>query len=267
MTSIQQIPAVILCGGQGTRLREKTEELPKPMVKIGEKPILWHIMNHYAFFGVNKFILPIGYLGDKIKYYFLNYKASSSDFTLTLGEQASVRFFSKEPALNWQVTCAETGLNAMTGSRIAQVEQYIDADYFFVTYGDGLANVDINKLLEYHLAHGKIGTVTGVHASSRFGKLSIDKATHCVSNFTEKPMEDSLEDYINGGFFVFSKKFFSYLETDDNCVLEKKPLEKLSQDGELMMYPHDGFWRCMDTYRDWAILDELASKKNTPWAI
>jgi glucose-1-phosphate cytidylyltransferase len=265
MSGIEKFVAIILCGGQGTRLREKTEELPKPMVHIGGRPILWHIMSHYALFGIERFVLPLGYLGDKIRSYFLNYKGYSSDFTLTMGEASSLQFYSQESAVNWRVTCAETGLDAMTGSRIARVRKYIDSEYFFVTYGDGLANVDISGLLAYHISHGKIGTVTGVHAPSRFGKITLGSDSQNVETFSEKPMEDTSRDYINGGFFIFSQKFFDYLSTDKSCVLEQTPLERLSRDGQLVMYPHNGFWRCMDTYRDWVVLDEMANQSQCPW--
>jgi len=257
------IKVVILCGGLGTRLREETEFRPKPMVEIGVKPILWHIMKIYAYYGFKDFILCLGYKGEMIREYFYNYQILNNDFTIELSNNSHIKIHSGDQEEGWRVTLADTGETAMTGSRIKRIEKYITGDEFMVTYGDGVANIDIRKLLKFHKSHRKIGTVTGVHPSSRFGELIVDK--NRVIEFSEKPQtKDSL---INGGFFVFNRKIFSYLNAADNCVLEKEPLENLSSDRELMVYIHDGFWQCMDTYRDLELLNNLWRSNRAPWKI
>ena len=254
---------VILCGGLGTRLREETEFIPKPMVEIGGKPILWHIMKIYAYYGFREFILCLGYKGEMIKDYFLNYEEMNDDFTIRLGKPNSIDFHSNHSEDGWKVTLADTGENAMTGSRIKQIEKYIDEEEFMATYGDGLADIDINRLLELHRKQKKISTLTGVHPISRFGEVIEDRGI--VKEFIEKPQLS--EGYINGGFFVFKRKFFDYLTADNNCVLEKGPLEKMVREKELSIYPHDGFWQCMDTYRDHRDLQEIWQKGNVPWKV
>ena len=251
---------IILCGGMGTRLREETEYKPKPLVEIGGKPILWHIMKMYANYGFKEFVLCLGYKGNMIKEYFLNYEMLNSDFTIEL-KSKKIQTHNSISEHDWSVTLANTGESAQTGARIKKVEQHIDSDIFMLTYGDGVANIDISKLIDFHKSHGKIGTVTGVSPVSKFGELSVKMAQ--VLQFNEKPeMNDGL---INGGFFVFNKEFFKYLNNDDGCILEKEPLENLVQDGELMVYKHTGFWHCMDTYRDSLLLNEFWSSKNPPW--
>jgi glucose-1-phosphate cytidylyltransferase len=251
---------VILCGGMGTRLREETEYRPKPMVRIGDKPVLWHIMKTYANYGFNDFIICLGYKGNMIKEYFLNYEMMNNDFTINLGDRSSIKFHNNHRETEWTVTLADTGERTQTGARVNKIKTYID-DTFMLTYGDGVCSVNIKELLEYHRSHGKIGTMTGVHPSSRFGEFSIKD--NQVQQFNEKPQ--TKEGLINGGYFVFNKGFFDYLGKDDNCILEKEPLENLALAGELMVYPHDGFWQCVDTYRELEILNNLWNSENPPW--
>jgi len=254
---------VLLCGGRGTRLREETEYRPKPMVEIGGRPILWHIMKIYAHYGFNDFIVCLGYKGNIIKQYFLNYEAMNNDFTVSLGSQSNIHYHSNHSEINWHITLADTGEESQTGARVKKIEKYIDGDSFMLTYGDGVANIDIKKLVEYHKLHGKIGTMTGVHPSSRFGELIIKK--NKVAVFNEKPQVK--EGLINGGFFVFNKKFFKYLKEDDSCFLEKEPLETLATDGELIVYQHEGFWQCVDTYRELEILNNMWKSSIRPWKV
>lgn len=252
---------IILCGGMGTRLKEETEFKPKPMVEIGGKPILWHIMKIYASHGFKDFVLCLGYKGEIIKHYFLNYEMINSDITVELGS-GNVKIHNSHQEQGWQITLADTGENAMTGARVKRIEKYIDGDLFMLTYGDGVADIDIKKLLEFHKSHGKIGTVTGVHPSSRFGELVVK--SDIVKEFSEKPQIN--EGFINGGFFVFNKKFFGYLKDEDDCTLEREPLEKLASDSELMIYKHKGFWQCMDTYRDMTSLNKIW-RTQSPWKV
>lgn len=254
---------VILCGGRGTRLREETEYRPKPLVEIGGRPILWHIMKIYAHYGFKDFVLCLGYKGNMIKEYFLNYEAMSNDFTIQLGSRDNIQFHSNHQEKDLNVTLVDTGEEAQTGSRVKRIERYIDGDSFMLTYGDGVANVNIKELVRFHKSHGKIGTMTGVHPSSRFGELVIKD--NRVIKFHEKPQVS--EGLINGGFFMFNKTFFSYLREDDNCYLEKEPLDNLTAGGELMVYPHNGFWQCVDTYRELELLNNLWKSPNPPWKI
>lgn len=253
---------VILCGGRGTRLKEETEVRPKPLVEIGGKPILWHIMKIYAYYGFNEFVLCLGYKGRMIKEYFLNYEMMINDLTLKLGSN-DVKAHNQSQERGWIITFVETGEEAQTGARVKRVEKYIGGDLFMLTYGDAVTNIDIKNLLEFHKSHGKIGTIAGVHPSSRFGELVIRDRQ--VVQFAEKPQVK--EGFINGGFFVFNKKFFSYLKSDDNCYLEGEPLENLALDEELMVYPHEGFWQCMDTYRELEILNNLWRSSKPPWKV
>jgi len=253
---------VILCGGKGTRLKEETIIRPKPLVEIGGRPILWHIMKIYAHYGFKDFVLCLGYKGNMIKDYFLNYGIMNADLTLKLGSN-EVKIHNQHQEKDWVITFAETGEESQTGARVKRIEKYIDNDLFMLTYGDGVGNINIKTLLEFHKSHGKIGTVTGVHPASRFGEL-VMKGNR-VMEFSEKPQIK--EGSINGGFFVFNKKFFDYLKDDDNCYLEREPLERLALDKELMVYPHEGFWQCMDTYRELEILDNLWKSQAPPWKV
>ena len=254
---------VILCGGKGTRLREETEFRPKPMVEIGARPILWHIMRLYQHYGHNDFVLCLGYKGVFIKEYFLNYDSMLKDFTLSLRQQGQpdVTFHEHEDSRDFHVTLADTGEETMTGGRLKRVERYIDDDTFMVTYGDGVADVNIERLLAFHRAHGKLATVTAIQPTSRFGLLDIT-AEGTVSRFLEKPR---MQEWINGGYFVFNRRAFEYL--DPECVLEQEPLMKLAADGQLMAYQHHGFWHAMDTYRDTLLLNEIWRQGNAPWAV
>jgi glucose-1-phosphate cytidylyltransferase len=254
---------VILAGGLGTRLREETEYRPKPMVRIGTKPILWHIMKIYDHYGFHDFVICLGYKGSLIKDYFLNYEIMNSDFTVNLGTRGNLILHDDHAERNWNVTLAETGEKSQTGARVKKIEKYIDGDTFMLTYGDAVADIDISRLLAFHRSHGKIGTVTGVHASSRFGELCTDSRQ--VKQFCEK--SESREGFVNGGFFVFNKELFSYLDDTDECTLEKEPLERLAADEELMMHPHEGFWQCCDTYRELELLNAAWNNPNPPWKV
>jgi glucose-1-phosphate cytidylyltransferase len=256
---------VILCGGLGTRLREETEFRPKPMVNIGPRPILWHIMKLYAHYGFKDFVLCLGYKGEMIKEYFYNYEILNNDFTVELGNNRKISIHSNHNEKGWQITLADTGEKAYKGSRLKQIEKYIDGDQFMVTYGDGVANIDINALLAFHRSHGKIATVTGINPVSRFGELKIKG--NMVESFSEKPEEGRDKGLINGGFFVFNTEIFDYLSTDDDCDLETCALENVARDSQLMVYRHNGFWVCMDTIRDVEYLNKLWSKKEAQWKV
>jgi glucose-1-phosphate cytidylyltransferase len=256
------MPVLILCGGLGTRLREETEYRPKPMVEIGGRPILWHIMRIYASQGFKDFVLLTGYRGDQIKHYFLNYEALHRDFTVTLGPGGGIEYHDAEDAHDWRVTIADTGASTMTGARIKRAERYLRGDRFMLTYGDGVADIDLRGLLAAHRRANVLGTVTGVRPPSRYGELEIEGAR--VRQFNEKPQLH--EGLINGGFFVFERGVLNYLSDDPGCVLERGPLEKLAADGQLSVYRHDGFWQSMDTYRDYQLLNQLWDGGQAPWA-
>jgi glucose-1-phosphate cytidylyltransferase len=253
--------AVLLAGGLGTRLREETEYRPKPMVMVGGRPILWHIMKNYAHFDVRDFVVCLGYQGDVIRDYFLNYEARMNDFTVHLGSKHSVEYHDAHGESDWAVTLAETGAETMTGGRIFRIRQFVEGERFVATYGDGLADVPIDELLRFHEAHGKIATVTTVRPLSRFGVMDID-ADGAVSQFREKPQADG---YVNAGFFVFEPEIFDYLDAD--FILEREPLQNLAMDGQLMSYRHDGWWQPMDTYREFQMLNTMWDEGNTPWKL
>lgn len=258
--------AVILCGGQGTRIRDVADDIPKPMILIGNRPILWHIMRLYAHHGIRDFILCLGYKGWLIKEFFLNYRAFSSDITVTLGDSGALQFHSS-PAENWTITLAETGDITQTGGRIWKVRKYLeDCDLICITYGDGVADLDISHLIAFHQRHGRIGTVTGVRPPGRFGVMTTTSEDNLtvVRNFQEKPQTG--QGWINGGFFVFDQRLWQYLNDDTGLILEREPLSQLAQDGQLVMYEHGGFWQPMDTYREWRILNELWSTGQAPWS-
>ena len=251
---------VILCGGLGTRMREETEYRPKPMVEIGGKPILWHIMKIYAHYGFKDFVLCLGYKGEMIKEYFYNYEILNNDFTIELGKH-KVQSHNSHDEFGWKITLINTGEKALKGARLKRIEKYIDSDTFMVTYGDGIANINIPDLLNFHNIHGKIATLTGVKPPSRFGTLSIEG--NSVKSFIEKPQ--AIEGLINGGFFVFNKTLFNYLTDDDLCDLEIGTLDKLAEEKELMVYKHLGEWMCMDTVRDMDYLNKLWSSGKAFW--
>ena len=254
---------VILCGGLGTRLKEETEFKPKPMVEIGGKPILWHIMKTYTHYGFNDFVLCLGYKGELIKEYFLNYEVLNNDFTIKLGHEKKITMHDTSDEGDWSITLASTGRNALKGARLKKIEKYISEDAFMVTYGDGVGNIDITKLIDFHTSHGKMATVTGVRPPSLFGELLVENGK--ALSFSEKPQTST--GLINGGFFVFDKKIFDYLSTDDSCDLERGPLEKLADIGEMMVYVHDGQWACMDTYRDVEYLNKLWESDKAFWKV
>ena len=255
---------VILCGGYGTRLREETEYRPKPMINVGGKPILWHIMKLYVHYGYHDFVLCLGYKGNMIKDYFLHYEFMNNDLTLELGKDNSVSMHNCHDEVGWIITLADTGERTLKGARLKKVEKYIQGDTFMLTYGDGVANVDINKLLDFHRSHGKLATVTGVNPIARFGELKVDGQT--VKSFQEKPqVEDG--GLISGGFFVFSRAVLNYLTTDDACDLEYGALERIAEMGQLMVYVHRGFWYCMDTLRDMETLNRMWGENEAPWKI
>ena len=253
---------VVLCGGLGTRLREETEYRPKPMVEVGGRPILWHIMKSYAHNGFTDFVLCLGYRGNMIKEYFLNYEAMNNDFTIGLGQQSQIRYNALHEEQGFQVTLADTGLNTMTGGRLKRIQKYLDGDTFMLTYGDGLADINMRKLLEFHKSHGKLATVTAVLPPSRYGILQIEKAGK-VDKFLEKPRTES---FASAGFFVLQRGVFDYLGGDD-CIFEQEPLSRLSADGQLMAYQHDGFFYSMDTYREYQYLNDLWGKQEAPWKV
>ena len=257
---------VILCGGKGTRIRDVSETVPKPMLQIGNRPILWHIMKIYSKYGFNDFILCLGYKGHIIKNYFLNYYAMTNDITIDLTSPNSIEFHDNIVPPQWRVTLADTGEETMTGARVAMVLKYLDEDdHFMLTYGDGVANIDIDKLIKYHIGHGKLVTVTGVHPAGRFGELELS-AGNIVTSFAEKPQVS--EGRINGGFFVMQKEFiYRYLSEDEDLVLEKAPLTNCAKDGELVSFNHDGFWQPMDTHREYHILNQLWSEGKAPWKV
>ena len=249
---------IILAGGFGARLSEYTESIPKPMVTVGGKPILWHIMNTYSKFEHKDFYIALGYKSEVIKEYFLNYRTLNSDFTVDLSNGGVLAH--QQDAVDWKVTLVDTGLNSMTGGRVKRMRDFIGDEPFLLTYGDGLANVDIDALVNYHKSHGKMVTVSAVHPGARFGELDINN--NVVTSFKEKPQ--ITQGWINGGYFVMEPKFFDLIE-GDSTILEKEPLEKVAQMGELMSFKHDGFWQCVDTKRDRDSLEEMSQAGNPPW--
>ena len=262
MVSPKEMDVAILCGGLGTRLREETEFKPKPMVEIGGNPILWHIMKYYRHFGSRNFVLCLGYRGDVIRDYFLNYRHNNSDIAVDLRSD-SVETLSNRLAEDWRVVLADTGVETLTGSRIKAGIPYLSGDTFFATYGDGVTDVDLDRLLAHHRNAGKLATVTAVHPSSRYGELAIDG--DLVRSFREKPQV--ADGWINGGFFVFEREAFNTIRPDTNVSLEVGLLEQLANNGELAVYRHDGFWQCMDTYREMLLLNEMWDGGRAPWQI
>jgi glucose-1-phosphate cytidylyltransferase len=253
---------VILCGGLGTRLREETEFRPKPLVDVGGRPILWHIMKIYAHHGCHDFVLCLGYRGDMIKDYFLSYEAMNNDFTICLGRKHQIQYHGDHTEQDFNVTLADTGQETMTGGRVKRVARHIDGDNFLVTYGDGLADVNIRKLLDFHNRHGKLATITSVQPFSRFGILDIaDDGS--VSRFVEKPQTDA---WASAGFFVLNRRVLDYIEGDET-ILEQEPLERLAREGQLMSYRHTGFFYAMDTFREYKALNEIWATGKAPWKV
>jgi glucose-1-phosphate cytidylyltransferase len=252
---------VILCGGKGTRIRDVAEDVPKPMIQIGGRPILWHIMKGLAHHGFTDFILCLGHKSWVIKEYFLNYALAQSDLSVRIGVSPRVQFHGRASLENWTVTLAETGLETMTGGRLKRIEPYIQGDHFLLTYGDGVSDVDLDSLVNFHRQHGNVGTVTAVRAPSRFGEIDLDGTK--VVEFNEKPLLQ--RGRINGGFLVFQRRFLERLPARDDLVLEQEPLMDLARDAQLGAYLHDGFWHCMDSSRDYEYLNRLWASGAAPW--
>jgi len=252
---------VILCGGIGTRLKEETEFRPKPMVKIGNRPILWHIMNIYAAHGINEFIIAAGYKAEVIKEYFLNFYAINNDITVDLTTGKTTIHEGKQP--DWKAHIIDTGLHTQTGGRLKRLKSWLkeDEDFMF-TYGDGVADINVNALLEFHKSHGKLATVTTVRSPSRFGRIGFEGDQ--ITDFYEKP--EAAEGWINGGYFVLNAKVIDYIENDE-AIWERGPVERLARDGQLMGYRHYGFWSCMDTLKEKNILEEMWSTGKAAWKI
>jgi glucose-1-phosphate cytidylyltransferase len=254
--------AVLLAGGLGTRMREETEFRPKPMVEVGGRPVLWHIMKILGHYDISDFVVCTGYKSEYIKSYFANYGVSNLDFTLTLGDQSSIRHHGSHAEFDWQVTVADTGLETMTGGRIKRIQKYVGDETFLCTYGDGIADVDIAALLDFHRSHGKLATVTATQPMSRFGVIDVQE-DGAVATFREKP---KTEDWINIGYFIFEPGVFDYLEGDET-VLEDQPLLKLAKDGQIGAFSHHGFWQPMDTFRESQMLNNLWDSGDPPWKV
>jgi glucose-1-phosphate cytidylyltransferase len=250
------VKTILLAGGLGTRLREETEFRPKPMVPVGGKPILWHIMKTFAYYGHEDFIVCTGYRGDYIRQYFHEFEAMNSDFTVKIGSKERISTHGSLEESGWEVTVADTGAETMTGGRVSRVRDYVDEETFMCTYGDGLADVNIQELLKFHKSHGKLATVTAVRPVSRFGVLEMD-ADGNVESFQEKPQSAG---WINAGYFVFEPKIF-------DSILEREPMANLAKDGQLVAYKHDGFFQPMDTYREMSLLNEMWDKGQAPWKV
>jgi glucose-1-phosphate cytidylyltransferase len=257
------MPVVILCGGQGTRLREETEYRPKPMVEIGAQPILWHIMKIYGHYGFRRFILCLGYKGWVIKQYFLRYNEMHRDFTVRLDGSRQLEFHNEDGDEDWEVTCAETGAETGTGGRLKRVAQYLDTSTFCFTYGDAVARIDLDALLDLHFRAGRLATVTGVHPTSRYGEMQVQGSQ--VVEFNEKPT--IAEGVVSGGFFVFQKEALRYLSDEPGLLLELEPLQALARNGDLSVYQHEEFWHPMDTYRDYLHLNGLWNAGKPPWKV
>jgi len=254
---------VILCGGEGTRLREETEYKPKPMVTVGGLPILWHIMKTYAHYGFNDFVICLGYKGDMIKQFFLSHELMHNDVTICTSDRARDIIHKGKEMDDWTITFAETGLRSNTGSRIKRIEKYIDSDDFLATYGDGLTSSNIKDGLAFHRKMGTIATLTAVHPQSKFGLLKPGQGG-LVEKFVEKPV---LYDYVNGGYYAFKRSIFDHLGAGEGCVLETKPFERLVQGKQMSMFKHDGFWHSMDTYKDYLDLNAMWDSGNRPWKV
>jgi glucose-1-phosphate cytidylyltransferase len=260
--TLRENPLVILCGGKGTRLREETQWRPKPMVTVGDGPILWHIMRYYACFGVRRFMLCLGYKGEMIREFFTSYHERWADLKIELGSNKTSYIGEGYVGDNWEIVLANTGLETKTGGRIEAIAKYLDTERFFLTYGDGLADVNLAKLVDCHLKSNCIGTVTAVRPASRFGELDI--AEDIVRNFSEKPQIS--KGWVNGGFFLFNRGIFDYLQNPD-VAFEQEPLHQLAKDGQLSAYKHAGFWQCVDTYRELEYVEKLWTAGEAPWKI
>lgn len=253
---------VILAGGYGTRIRDVADNIPKPMIPIGTNPIIWHIMKIYAYYGHKDFIVCLGYKGNVIKDFFLNLHSYTHDVTIELGENPIIQHHTSNMPLDWKITLANTGLNSMTGARISAIRDYVGDEDFMLTYGDGVSDIDLNALMDFHRSHNKILTVSGVRPPGRFGELVAD-SDDSVTCFNEKPQATG--GRISGGFFVARPQIFDYLDDREDLVFEQEPIRKIAADGELKMYKHDGFWQPMDTSREYQYLNELYKEGRAPW--
>ena len=253
---------VILAGGYGTRIRDVAYDIPKPMIPIGPFPILWHIMKSYAHFGNTEFIVCLGYKGQSIKDFFLNYETHTRDFTINLGSTGGINYHNNYSELGWKVTLIDTGAQSMTGARIARIRNFVQDEDFMLTYGDGVSDVDISQLETFHKSHGKALTVTGVRPPGRFGEMRSSDSGK-ILEFNEKPQ--ATDGRINGGFFVASPKVFDYLDNSEDLVFEQDPISNLVKDEQLMMFEHNGFWQPMDTSRDHQLLNSLYESGKAPW--
>jgi len=258
------VKTVILCGGFGTRIRDVADDIPKPMIPIGRLPILWHLMKYYAAFGFDDFVLCLGYKGQVIKDFFLNYETATRDVTVRLDSSNELVFHTRHDESSWKVTLAETGAETMTGGRIAKIRNYVEAERFFLTYGDGLSDIDLRALLEFHVSQKTTATVTGVRPPGRFGELTLNEKG-LAQQFNEKPQASG--GRISGGFFVCEPSIFEVLPDNDELVFEEEPIRTLVSRQQLSVFEHDGFWQCMDTYRDWQLLTSLAKSAKAPWKI
>ena len=256
---MKPMPVVLLAGGLGTRMREETEYKPKPMVDIGGRPVIWHIMKNLSQFDLTEFVVCAGYKKESLKEFFLNYRAFTNDFTISLNENSITQVHDQGLTEDWLVTISDTGELTQTGGRVNKIRKYVAGRRFLVTYGDGLSDIDIKGLIEFHKSHGKIATVSTVRPTSRFGVMDIDSSGK-VLRFREKPQ---VEDWINIGFFIFEPEVFEYL--DDDCILEQEPLTELARKGELYAFRHPGFWQPMDTFRESQMLNDLWNQTNAPW--
>lgn len=254
--------AVLLAGGQGTRMREETEFRPKPMVEIGGKPVLWHLMKFFSAYSIKDFVICVGYKGDQIKEYFLNYAAYNNDFTITLGKSRELVFHDDHLESDWHVTVADTGPATLTAGRVERIERFVEGERFIVTYGDGLADLNVSSLLAFHAEQACTATISMVRPLSRFGL--VDVKDHNVTRFREKPQMD---DWVSAGFFVFEPSVFEYLRDGDDMMLEHEPLARLAAERQLAAYRHDGFWQPMDTYRESVLLNELWDQGSAPWKV
>ncbi len=251
----------ILAGGYGTRIRDVREDIPKPMIPIGNMPVLWHIMKIYGFYGLKDFVLCLGYKSETIKEFFIHYQYFNNDFSLDL-QSNKITKFNHASTEDWTITFANTGMHAHTGARVKRIAKYLEQDeHFMLTYGDGVGNINIQELIDFHKSHGKLMTVTGVHPPGRFGELSIDD--NQVTGFNEKPQ--TTEGWISAGFFVCNRKVLDYLNDDEKLDFERGPVEQIVKENQMMIYKHDGFWMPMDTSRDHKLLNDLWNKDEAPW--
>jgi glucose-1-phosphate cytidylyltransferase len=257
------IPTIILCGGKGTRLAEYNTTLPKPLVPIGNRPILWHIMKIYASYGYKDFVLALGHLGDEIRRFFLQYEALTRDFTIEFGQNSGIEYLHAQPEDGWKVSCVDTGVDSLTGTRVLRATAHLGDGPVMVTYGDGVGPIDLKALVEYHKKMGKLATITAVQPPSRFGELVIDESGLC-REFAEKPQTSA--GSINGGFMVFEREAIDrYFPTDIDFMFEREALNGLASDGELAAFDHHGFWQCVDTPRERTLLDDLWTSGEAPW--